>query len=230
MWWKVFNLMPFPWNFRRQGDRASLTERLTVKGKVNAYSHGSEWMKEYNYALQNADTRLRLQSTTKTMVSHREKKRNSDFVALETLLLFENCSSSHCLLSSWRRFHVFESSHPSFHHIVFFVASLWAYVVVASFLCLRVVGSSFRRLPYILGQVLDVWGHILYCYFVTLLPFYSVTLLLCPLVILSLCHPVTLFPYSLVTLLSIFLILVYLCMTNHNFLSLIDAFFFGGGE
>ena len=169
----------------------------------------------------------------KTMVSHREKKRNSDFVALETLLLFENCSSSHCLLSSWRRFHVFESSHPSFHHIVFFVASLWAYVVVASFLRLRVVGSSFRRLPYILGQVLDVWGHILYCYFVTLLPFYSVTLLLCLLVILSLCHPVTLFPYSLVTLLSIFLILVYLCMTNHNFLSLIDAFFFrrgGGGE
>ena len=46
------------------------------------------------------------------------------------------------------------------HRWLFFVASLWAYVVVASFLCLRVVGSSFRRLRYILGQVLDVWGHI----------------------------------------------------------------------
>ena len=27
-----------------------------------------------------------------------------------------------------------------------------------------------------------------------------------------------------------FLSLVYLCMTNHNFFSLIDAFFFGGGS
>ena len=32
----------------------------------------------------------------------------------QTLLRFENCSSSYCLLSSWRRFHVFESSFPSF--------------------------------------------------------------------------------------------------------------------
>ena len=46
--------------------------------------------------------------------------------------------------------------------------------------------------------------HILYCYSVTLLPFYSVTLLLCPLVILFLFYPVTLFLCSLVTLLSIF--------------------------
>ena len=49
------------------------------------------------------------------------------------------------------------------HRWLFFVASLWAYVVVASFLCLRVVGSSFRRLRYILGQVLDVWRHNIYC-------------------------------------------------------------------
>ena len=48
------------------------------------------------------------------------------------------------------------------HRWLFFVGSLWAYVVVASFLCLRVVGSSFRRLRYILKQVLDVWGNILY--------------------------------------------------------------------
>ena len=41
-----------------------------------------------------------------------------------TSSLFENCSSSNCLLSSWRRFHVFESSHPSFHRTVFFGAPL----------------------------------------------------------------------------------------------------------
>ena len=97
-------------------------------------------------------------------------KIDTHFVALETLLRFENCSSSHCLLSSWRRFHVFESSHPSFHRTVFFeslsavfVASVPCLRVVASlvssyrilrgtavsFLCLRVVGSSFRRLRYI---------------------------------------------------------------------------------
>ena len=33
----------------------------------------------------------------------RGQNRYSDFVALETLLRFENCSSSHCLLFSWRR-------------------------------------------------------------------------------------------------------------------------------
>ena len=38
------------------------------------------------------------------MASDRGQNRYSDFVALETLLCFENCSSSNCLLSSWRRF------------------------------------------------------------------------------------------------------------------------------
>ena len=37
------------------------------------------------------------------MASDRGQNRYSDFVALETLLRFENCSSSHCLLSSSRR-------------------------------------------------------------------------------------------------------------------------------
>ena len=59
--------MPFPWNFRRQtpfkDDRAALTELLTVKNNVNVF-HGNEWIKEHNYALQNADTRPRLQSRT----------------------------------------------------------------------------------------------------------------------------------------------------------------------
>ena len=89
------------------------------------------------------------------MASDRGQNRYSDFVALETLLRFENCSSSHCLLSSWRRFHVFESSHPSFHRTVVFVESVpclrvvaspvssycTTVVFVASVSCLRVVAS-----------------------------------------------------------------------------------------
>ena len=129
------------------------------------------------------------------MASDLGQNRYSDFVALETLLRFEIGSTSHSLLSSWRRFHVLKSSHPSFHRTVFFsghrwlffLASLWAYVVVASFLCLRVIRSSFRRLGYILGQVLNMRGHILYQLYshtfyrhpVTLLPCYLVTLLFC---------------------------------------------------
>ena len=48
-------------------------------------------------------------------------------------------SSRHCLLSSCRRFHVFESSHPSFHRTVFFEAL--SVVFVPSVPCLRVVVS-----------------------------------------------------------------------------------------
>ena len=98
------------------------------------------------------------------------------------------------------------------HCWLFFVASLWAYVVVAPFLCLRVIGSSFRRLCYILEQVLDInyrdiyctnftcisyafpflLGTLLLCYLVTLLPCYSITLVPCYLVTQLPCYPVTL--------------------------------------
>ena len=86
------------------------------------------------------------------MASDRGQNRYSDFVALETLLRFENCSSSHCLLSSWRRFHVFESSHPSFHRTVVLESVPCLRVVaspVSSYCCLRGVGSmsSSRRIP-----------------------------------------------------------------------------------
>ena len=109
------------------------------------------------------------------------------------------------------------------HRWLFFVGSLWAYVVVASFLCLRVVGSSFRRLRYILRQVLDVWGNILYrlylhklylpffaWYLVALLPCYTVTLLPCYLVTLLLCYPVTLLPCYSVILLPCYSVTLYL--------------------
>ena len=107
------------------------------------------------------------------------------------------------------------------HCWLFFLASLWAYVVLAPFLCLRVIGSSFRRLCYILEQVLDInyrdiyctnftcisytlpfWlGTLLLCYLVTLLPWYSVTLVPCYLVTLLPCYPVTMLPCYPVTLL-----------------------------
>ena len=115
-------------------------------------------------------------------------------------------------------------------HRRLFLASLSAYVVVASLLYLRVVGSSFRRLRYILGQVLDVWRHNIYCtdftcisytfpfllgtlllcypvtslpcYSVIWLPCYSVTLLLCNLVTLLPCYSVTLLLFCLIALSS----------------------------
>ena len=59
-------------------------------------------------------------TTARPMASDLGQNRYSDFVALETLLRFEIGSTSHCLLSSWRRFHVLKSSHPSFHRTVFF--------------------------------------------------------------------------------------------------------------
>ena len=71
------------------------------------------------------------------MASDRGQNGYSDFVALETLLRFENCSSSPCLLSSWRWFHVFESPYPTFHRTVFFGAPLAFLRGVAMGLCRR---------------------------------------------------------------------------------------------
>ena len=81
------------------------------------------------------------------MASDRGQNRYSDFVALETLLRFENCSSSNCLLAPWRWFHVFESSHPSFHRTVFFLAPPAFLRSVVMGLCRRCVifMSSCRR-------------------------------------------------------------------------------------
>ena len=81
------------------------------------------------------------------MASDRGQNRYSDFLALETLLRFENYFSSHCLLSSWRRFHVCESSHPLFHRTVFFGVPLASLRGVAMGLCRRCVifMSSCRR-------------------------------------------------------------------------------------
>ena len=46
---------------------AALTELLTVKKQCKRIFHGNKWMKEHNYAFQNADTRPRLQSRTQNI-------------------------------------------------------------------------------------------------------------------------------------------------------------------
>ena len=46
---------------------AALIELLTVKKQCKRIFHGNEWMKEHNYAFQNADTRPRLQSRTQNI-------------------------------------------------------------------------------------------------------------------------------------------------------------------
>ena len=55
-------LLPVRWS------PATLTELLTVKKQCKRIFHGNEWMKEHNYALQNADTRARLQSRTQNII------------------------------------------------------------------------------------------------------------------------------------------------------------------
>ena len=132
-----------------------------------------------------------------------------NFVALETLLCFENCSSAHCMLSSWRRFHVFESSHQWFHRTVFFGAPLTFRRGIAMGLCRRCVIYFYvfvsSGLPFDCATYLGrywMYGDIhctdftcisytfpfllvtlLLCYLVTLLLY--VTVLLCPLLTLS---------------------------------------------
>ena len=76
-----------------------------------------------------------------------------NFFASKTVLRVIIC----CLrgvgsMSSSRRLPRFIVLFSPGHRWLFFVASPWACVVVASFLCLSVVGSSFRRLRYILDS------------------------------------------------------------------------------
>ena len=100
------------------------------------------------------------------MASDWGQNRYSDFVALGTLLRFENCSSSH-------RTVVFVASVPCLRVVASLVSSYCClrgvgsmsssrriprFIVPysSSFLCLRVVGSSFRRLRYILDSGIEV--------------------------------------------------------------------------
>ena len=94
---------------------AALTELLTVKKQCKRIFHGNEWMKEHNYAFQNADTRPGLQSRTQNIcfvisisavILKRMVKITSIFgsysflrIALHDIFLL-----SHHLLASWNLF------------------------------------------------------------------------------------------------------------------------------
>ena len=99
---------------------------------------------------------------TRGMTSDRGQNGYLLFTDPQTLLRFENCSSSFCLLSSSRvvrSFHgtVFFGSPLAFLRVVkicfrynlFLEASQWACFVVASFSRPYFFGSSFRQLSYI---------------------------------------------------------------------------------
>ena len=90
------------------------------------------------------------------MSSDRGQNRYSHFMATQTLLRFDNSSSSYCLLSSFHRTLFFGAPLALlrvvkffFRHILFLEASQWACFVVASLSCPCVFSSSFRRLRYI---------------------------------------------------------------------------------
>ena len=110
--------MPFSSNFRRQmpfkDDRAALIELLRVKKNINAF-HENEWMKEHNYALQNADTRPRLQRrtqnisfviSTSAVILKLMVKITSVFGSYRFLKIawHDTFSLSHYLLASWNLF------------------------------------------------------------------------------------------------------------------------------
>ena len=91
---------------------AALTELLTVKKQCKRIFHGNEWMKEHNYAFQNADTRPGLQSRTQNIcfvisisavILKRMVKITSIFGSYSFLriALHDIFSLSHHLLASW---------------------------------------------------------------------------------------------------------------------------------
>ena len=91
---------------------AALTELLTVKKQCKRIFHGNKWMKEHNYAFQNADTRPRLQSRTQNIcfvisisavILKRMVKITSIFGSYSFLriALHDIFSLSHHLLASW---------------------------------------------------------------------------------------------------------------------------------
>ena len=91
---------------------ATLTELLTVEKQCKRVFHGNEWMKEHNYAFQNADTRPRLQSRTQnicfvisisTVILKRMVKITSIFGSYKFLRIawHEIFSLSNKLLASW---------------------------------------------------------------------------------------------------------------------------------
>ena len=131
------------------------------------------------------------------------------FASKIVLRVIVRCLCGVSSMSSSRRIPRFIVLFSSGYRSLFFrVASLWAYVVFASFLRIRVVGSSFRWLRYILGRYL-MYGDI-YCTDFTCIS-YAFPFLLCTLL---LCYPVTLLPCYSVTLLFRYLVTMLPCYSE----------------
>ena len=97
---------------------AALTELLTVKKQCKRIFHGNKWMKEHNYAFQNADKRPRLQSRTQNIcfvisisavILKRMVKITSIFGSYSFLriALHDTFSLSHHVLASWNLYILF---------------------------------------------------------------------------------------------------------------------------
>ena len=121
---------------------------------------------------------------------------------------------------SWRRFHVFESSHPSFHRSVFFGAPVAFVRGVAMGLCpCCVIFMSWCRRAFLSLTALHTWTGTWYIgtYFtdftciIYTFPFLLGTLLLCYLVTLLPCYPITLVPWYPVTLLPYYFVTLLPC-------------------
>ena len=151
------------------------------------------------------------------MASDRGQNPYSDFVALETLLRFENCSSSHCLLyfvasipylrvvasfvssycflrgttgfSSWRSY----GPMSSLRHFYAFVSTGLPFVDCASYLGRYFMYKDIYCTDFTCKVIPSLFC-LVPCCSVTLLLRYLVTLLLCYLVTLLPCYHVTLLP------------------------------------
>ena len=94
---------------------AASIELLTAKKQCKRIFHGNEWMKEHNYAFQNADTRPRLQRRTQNIcfvisisavILKRMVKITSIFGSYRFLRIawHDIFSLSHHLLASWNMY------------------------------------------------------------------------------------------------------------------------------
>ena len=117
---------------------AAITELLTVEKQCKRIFHGNEWMKEHNYAFQNADTRPRLQSRTQNIcfvisisavILKRMVKITSIFGSYSFLriALHDIFSLSHHLLASWNLYipHVAGLKSARAHLLVKFLFNAW---------------------------------------------------------------------------------------------------------
>ena len=163
------------------------------------------------------------------MASDRGQNPYSDFVALETLLRFENCSSSHCLLyfvasipylrdvasfvssycflrgatgfSSWRSYGLMSS----LRHFYAFVSTGLPFVDCASYLRRYFMYKDIYCTDFTCKVIPSLFSLVPCCSVILLLR-YLVTLLLCYLVTLLPCYPVTLSLSYLVTLLPCYIV------------------------